>query len=202
MRWYLTSVTLVVCFISETWEFLNNKLQQTLSWIVGFFQTCHEGPYEKQIQQILLNISYKKYFFIFHQIMSLRVMRSLNLSNTCFFVVQNLLSSHLLPKNLWLKHKEPQQYLMIEGATEQGAKHVNCDLRDRPKKEKTRGNTVHIKWIQTNTDNQNYPNVNIYLDIFPSAAFPLPAGKKCALPTRKLWHQGYLIVRYDLAVQT
>jgi hypothetical protein len=34
---------------------------------------------------------------------------------------------------------------MIEGATEQGAKHSNCDLRDRPTKEKTRGNTVHIK---------------------------------------------------------
>jgi len=27
---------------------------------------------------------------------------------------------------------------MTEGATEQGAKHVNCDLRDRHSKEKTK----------------------------------------------------------------
>jgi hypothetical protein len=46
---YLTSLTSKVSFISETWEFLNNQLQQMLCWIVAFFQTHHKWPCEKMV---------------------------------------------------------------------------------------------------------------------------------------------------------
>lgn len=86
---------------------------------------------------------------------------------------------------------------MIEGATEQGTKHVNCDLQDRPTKEKTKGNTVHIKWIQINTDNKNYPKCQHLPWYFSISSFPTSCRQEVrssnkdtlasGLSDRKIW---------------
>jgi hypothetical protein len=84
----------------------------------------------------------------------------------------------------------------------EGAKNVICDLETGLQKRKLEVILYTSNEFRSTVTTRITPNVIIYLDISPSAAFLLPADKQCALPTRVLWHQGYLNVRYDLAVQT
>jgi len=86
---------------------------------------------------------------------------------------------------------------MIEGATEQGAKHVYCDLRDRPTERENSCNTEHIKWIQTNTDTQNYPICQHLPWYFSISCFPTSCRQEVrssnkdtlasGLSDRKIW---------------